>query len=131
MNERIEKEISLAEEKLGAAEHLFKGGFYRDAVSRAYYCMYHLAKALLALKNVHPKTHSGAIREFGLRFVKGEEVEEYYGKALRFAKEKREKSDYDFFVEISKEEAEAIIHDAETFLGRIKRAIEEMEGEKA
>jgi HEPN domain len=80
-----------------------------------------------SLKDVHPKTHSGAIREFGLRFVKGEEVEEYYGKALRFAKEKREKSDYDFFVVISKEETEAIIQDAEKFLGRIKRAIEEME----
>ncbi|MFQ5800869.1 MAG: HEPN domain-containing protein [Candidatus Hydrothermarchaeales archaeon] len=35
----------MAEEKVAAAKHLCSIGYYRDAVSRAYYCMYHAAKA--------------------------------------------------------------------------------------
>ena len=63
---------------------------------------------------------------FGLHAIRENEVEEYYGKALRFAKEEREKSDYDVAVEISKEEAESIVEDAEKFLERIKGAIKDI-----
>jgi len=45
-----EKYIENAEEKLEAAEYLLEGGFYNDAVSRAYYSMFYSAKALLSLK---------------------------------------------------------------------------------
>jgi uncharacterized protein (UPF0332 family) len=39
--------IGRAKRRLDAASHLFKEGFYEDAVSRAYYSMYFAAKALL------------------------------------------------------------------------------------
>ena len=60
---------------------------------------------------------------FGLHVIKEQKVEEYYGKALRFAKEEREKSDYEAFTKISREEAEVILKDAESFLERIKDAV--------
>jgi len=34
-----------AEEKLRAAEYLLDGGYYSDAISRAYYAMYFPARA--------------------------------------------------------------------------------------
>lgn len=83
--------------------------------------MYHAARALLALKNLYPKTHRGVLRAFGLKVVKENEVEEYYGQALRFVKEKREKSDYDYFAIFSKEEAEVAIEDAENSWRESKR----------
>jgi len=61
-----ERYIKNAEEKLGAAEYLLKGGFYNDAVSRAYYSMFYSARALLSIKEIYPKAHKGVILKFGL-----------------------------------------------------------------
>ena len=63
---------------------------------------------------------------FGLHVIKESSVEEYYGKALKFAKEERQKSDYNVLAKISEEEAEDIVEDAEKFLVRIKEAIKEI-----
>jgi len=124
--ELVKLQLEKAEERLEAANYLLEGKYYEDAVSRAYYSMYYAAKAILTLKNVEPKTHEGVLSMFGLHAIRENEVEEYYGKALRFAKEEREKSDYDVAVEISKEEAESIVEDAEKFLERIKGAIKDI-----
>jgi hypothetical protein len=48
-----------------AAEKLFQDGYCKDAVSRAYYAMYHAARAALSIVNVFPKTHEGVVAEFG------------------------------------------------------------------
>ena len=56
-----EEYIAQAEEKLNASKLLFEKGFYGDAVSRAYYCMYFAATALLSLKNISVKTHKGVL----------------------------------------------------------------------
>lgn len=124
--DNIEYHIEEATHKLAAARLLFREDFYKDSVSRAYYSMYHAAKALLLTKDISPKTHRGVIQEFGLEFVKKDLIEKYYSKALAKGKDVREIADYDVIVEISKEEAESIIEDGKRFLERIKRAIEEM-----
>jgi uncharacterized protein (UPF0332 family) len=121
------KYIENAEEKLEAAEYLLEGGFYNDAASRAYYSMFYSAKALLSLKEIYPKAHKGLITKFGLEFVKKGFVEEVYGRALSHAKDRREVADYDIEKNISEEEAESIVEDAEKFLVRIKEAITEIQ----
>ena len=124
--EEIEILIGRAKRRLDAAYHLFADGFYEDAVSRAYYSMYFAAKALLLKKDITVKTHKGLLSKFGLEFVNAGVVEEYYGRALRIAEELREEADYSISREITKEEVESIIDDAEKFLERIKRAIMEL-----
>jgi len=121
-----EKYIENAEEKLEAAEYLLEGGFYNDAASRAYYSMFYSARALLSLKEIYPKAHKGVISKFGLEFVKKGFVEDTYGRALSHAKDRREVADYDIEKNIGKEEAEAIVEDAENFLVRIKDAIRDI-----
>jgi len=118
--------IEKAESKLNSAKILFENGVYDDAVSRAYYCMYYAAKALLSLKDMHPRTHRGVLSQFGLEFVKTGVIEEYYAKAITTAQERRERADYDIYYNPSKEEAESIIEDAERFLDRIKKAVDEI-----
>jgi len=124
--ELVKLQLEKAEERLGAANYLLEGKYYEDAVNRAYYSMYYVAKAILTLKNVEPKTHEGVLSMFGLHAIRESDVEIYYGKALRFAKEEREKSDYDVLAKITEEEAESIVEDAEKFLVRIKEAIKEI-----
>ena len=125
-NEEMGLLIERAERRLEAANHLFDQGFFEDAVSRAYYSMYFAAKALLLKKDISVKTHKGLVSKFGLEFVDEGVVENYYGRALRTAKELREEADYSISREISREEAKTVLEDAEKFLERIKRAIREM-----
>ena len=88
--------------------------------------MYFAAKALLLKKDITVKTHKGLLSKFGLEFVNEGVVEEYYGRALRIAEELREEADYSISREISKEEAESVVEDAEKFLERIKRVLGEL-----
>ena len=73
-----------------------------------------------------PEEAEGLLSKFGLEFVDEGVVEKYYGIALRIAEELREEADYSISREISEEEAEAIVEDAEKFLVRIKEAIKEI-----
>ncbi|MFO7966370.1 MAG: HEPN domain-containing protein [Archaeoglobaceae archaeon] len=124
--DEIELLVNRAEKRLEASHYLLKEGFYEDAVSRAYYCMYFAAKALLLKKDITIKTHRGLISRFGLEFVNEGIIEDYYGKALRIAEEIREEADYSITRTIDMEEAESVIEDAEKFLERIRRALEEL-----
>lgn len=121
-----EKHFERAEEKLRSANLLFENNMFTDAISEAYYAMFYAAKALLASKSIYPRTHAGVVSQFGLQFVNRGLVEELYAKSLAKAQTKREKADYDIYYEPSKEEAESVIEDAEKFLERIKRALNEL-----
>lgn len=122
-----EKHLAKAEGELEVARYLLGGGYHTAAVSKAYYSMYHAAKALLSMKQIYPRSHGGVISQFGLEFVKKGFIKESYGHALTHAKDRREIADYDIEKEISMESAEKTVRDAERFLERIKRAVTEME----
>ncbi len=66
MNGFLEK----AEQKLRAAEELLKVAAYEDAVSRAYYCAFHAAQAVLLAEGLSARTHQGVVNLFGLHIVK-------------------------------------------------------------
>jgi len=121
-----ERDLTLAAETLDAAEYLLKGGYYNDAVSRAYYAMFYAARAILAARDLHPKGHKGLILQFGLEFVKKGFIEETYGRALSHAKERRETVDYNIEAAMTHDEAGTIIGDARDFLDRINRAFDEL-----
>ncbi|MBC8520730.1 MAG: HEPN domain-containing protein [Methanomicrobia archaeon] len=113
-----------AERRIDAAKILLNEGYYKDAVSRAYYSMYYASKALLSMKGIQTKTHRGLtskIRELAIEGV----IEVEYGKNLTKAEDKREIADYGMYKKFSMEEVRALIEDAERFLERIKRAIME------
>ncbi|MDI6654445.1 MAG: HEPN domain-containing protein, partial [Candidatus Hydrothermarchaeota archaeon] len=88
--EEVKLHLKKAHQKLQATEVLLNNGLYADAVSRAYYAMFHATKAVLLLKGVKPKTHVGVIKEFGLEFVSEGYVDELLGKSFSAARENRE-----------------------------------------
>ena len=51
---------------------------------------------------------------------------ERYARAITTAQERRERADYDIHYIPSEEEAKSIVDDAERFLERIRRAIDEI-----
>ena len=123
----MEQQLKITRERLDAAKYLFDGGFYKDSVSRAYYSMYHAAMAILTLKDVKARRPSDVLRVLGLYMIQEEDMGHYYASSLKFAKEEREKGDYDIFAEIGEEEAETIICDAEKFLKRVEELVEQIE----
>jgi len=126
--EEVFKHLELAEEELSSAKLLLQNGKLRDAISRGYYSMFHAAKALLLMKGLNPKKHSGVVRMFGLHFVDEGFIEKIYAKYLTSAFALRSRADYDVYYTPSLEEAGNVVESAERFLERIKRALEEIAG---
>lgn len=112
-----------ARRTLEAAEKLLSNGFYEDSVSRAYYTMYHAAKACLLLEGSSPKTHAGVISEFGKLFILTGKVDAALGMALSAAKEDREDSDYEVYTKIGREEAEKVFKEAQNFLRKAEEIV--------
>ncbi len=81
--------LDQAVEELEAANLLFEKKFYREAVSRAYYCMFHASQALLMIKKVYPKSHKGVIQKFGEEFIKPGLLEKKMGHILAQAETMR------------------------------------------
>lgn len=65
----LQKHLERADEKLAAASILFENSMFNDTISEAYYSKFHSANAILLLKDYHPQSHKGLIKEFGLQFV--------------------------------------------------------------
>jgi uncharacterized protein (UPF0332 family) len=68
--ENVREEIEHADESMKAADLLFNNGFIRDAVAKLYYSLLYTVRAMLLTKGLEPKSHEGALRLFGLHFVK-------------------------------------------------------------
>lgn len=124
--EEVIKHMELAEEELSSAQLLLENGKLRDAISRAYYSMFHAAKALLLVRGINPRKHSGVVRMFGLHFVDEGFIEKIYAKYLTSAFTLRSRADYDVYYAPSQEEAESVVENAERFFWRIKRVLEEI-----
>ena len=64
-------EAAVGDDALRAAELLATAGLANDAISRAYYAAFHLARALLLTEGLEPKTHGGTLallhKHFGAR----------------------------------------------------------------
>jgi uncharacterized protein (UPF0332 family) len=116
--------LEKAVERLRVAEKLFRDGDYEDAVSRAYYAMYHAARAALSTVNVSPKTHEGVVSEFGRKFVLKGVFPKELGKNLADAKAARETYEYSVAATVEKSEAEAILSNAQEFVKAIKKHLE-------
>ncbi|MHA1589040.1 MAG: HEPN domain-containing protein [Candidatus Njordarchaeales archaeon] len=118
---RLEK----GKKKILAAKRLLDAGFYEDAISRAYYGVFHAAKAALLLIGDDPRSHDGVLHLFGLRFVKPKIFDEKMGVILRKLKEMRETADYNVLAFFSEEEVRSSIREAETFVNEIEKYIKE------
>jgi hypothetical protein len=114
--ELIKGYLEKAEKKLKVAGKLLKSDDYEDAVSRAYYAVFHAAQALLLTEGERAETHKGVVTLFGLLFVKTGKFKKDLGKYLANLKDERESGDYEVFSYIDRETAETAIEEAREFI---------------
>ena len=114
--ENIREEIGRAYEAVKASDLLFENGFVKDAVAKLYYSFLYTIRALLLTKGLEPKSHEGALRHFGLHFVKQGIFEakdsHIFSKLMKYREEADYNPSYTFtredFIELKKE-AESMI----------------------
>lgn len=112
-------QLEKARQKLDAAKTLLAGGHFDDALSRAYYAMYHAAAALLLTEGLSADSHSGLKALFGLRFVQLGIVDRKYARMLAALKDEREAGDYDLFTAFDEDDARRGVEQAEEFVRAI------------
>lgn len=123
MSPRSEEFMASAHERVRAAHAALVAGFPSVAVSAAYYAALYAARAALSEEDRYAKTHRGVWSLFGERFVSGGRFDSGLFAAARRIQELREAADYDAR-EISKDQAGAIVIDAETFVARVAAMLE-------
>lgn len=112
--ENIGEEIKRAEEAMRVSNLLFDNGFFNDAVSKLYYFLLYNIRALLLTKGLEPKSHEGALRLFGLHFVKRGLLKpkdsHIFSKLMKYREEADYNPSYSFtkedFIELRKEAEE-------------------------
>ena len=112
--------LERAEKALKSAKLLQENGELEDAASRAYYAMFHAARAILFNKGISAKTHRGTISIFGEKIVKQGILNEEYADMLRKAFDLRQKSDYELYTELNAETVKEAIKNAEKFIKKAK-----------
>jgi hypothetical protein len=118
--ENIREEIERATEARKAAELLFSNDFIKDAVSKLYYFLLYGIRALLLTKGLEPKSHEGALRLFGLHFVKQglfiSQDSHVFSKLMKF----REEADYNPYYVFTKEDFNDLAREADDLFLKIK-----------
>lgn len=108
--------LKKAYKSLQAAKLLLKNDLTDFAVTRTYYTMFYVAQAFLLSKNLSFSSHKAVIFAFGREFVKTKIIPVEYHRFLIDTQIKRNEADYDISPIISHEEAQEMIHNAETML---------------
>jgi uncharacterized protein (UPF0332 family) len=118
--ENIREEIGRAAEARKAAELLFRNDFTKDAVSKLYYFLLYSIRALLLTKGLEPNSHEGALRLFGLHFVKEgvfiSQDSHVFSKLMKF----REEADYNPFYVFTKEDFKDLAIEADNLFLKIR-----------
>src|SRR5262245_24669071 len=113
-------ELAKARRFLEAAEHLVAGGFYEDAVSRAYYAVFHAGCAMLAAIGRTVRTHEGLRAAIGEHFVRTGKLDLKMARILARASADRNDADYNSATTFSLDDAKGAIRDAREFVTAIE-----------
>ena len=97
---------------------------YLSANNRAYYCIFHSMRAVLALDGIDFKKHSAVIAAFVKDYLKPEIISREFSDLIFSASLIRNHSDYDDFYICSVKETEMLIAGAEEFCRAIKVHLE-------
>lgn len=113
--------IKQAEESLEEARFLLSGRKSpRSVINRAYYAMFYAVLALLVYEPYSSSKHSGALSYFNKRFLKEGIFNKNLGRSINRAFELRQRVDYREYIELSYEQVEPFINEAENFIKAIK-----------
>lgn len=108
--------LQAAEAKLAGAQHLFDGGYYGDASSRAYYAVYHVLTAVLATKGASYASHAQVLGAFNKEFIHPGLIPQVPFQRIQRLFDDRQKGDYATMLAVREDAASADIETAQQVL---------------
>lgn len=108
--------LDKAQRSIAAAQTLREQGFYDFAVSRAYYAMFYVAEVLLDQERLTFSSHAAVISAFGQHLARPGKVPAEFHRQLIDAEALRTRADYQASSNLSKEDADTLISQAQSFL---------------
>ncbi len=119
--EKTNSSIRIAEAKLEEAKKLFSAGFFSNAILSVYTLMFHSARALLYKDGIQEKSHYATYIYIKEKYSKN--LSQNLLNSFNLLREDRHEILYGFEENISKEEVENAILDAEDFLMEVKNLL--------
>jgi uncharacterized protein (UPF0332 family) len=116
--------LEKAESKLKTARIDFDNGQYDDAISRAYYAVFHAISAALLSRQLVFSSHSQVVGAFNKEFVKAGIVPKEFTAIIQRLFADRQTGDYDIIDVIDKETAAEGIRNAVTILSAVRSYLE-------
>jgi len=105
--------VDKGKRSLGAAKKLLESGYFDFAVSRTYYAIFYLSKALLFERGKSFSKHAAVISAVYDEFIKPGELPKEFHRVLHRAFDLRQQSDYLSSTMITKEIADKLIVEVE------------------
>ncbi len=104
-----------------AAEVLTREKCYEDAISRAYYAVFHGAKSALLIHDIAAESHAAVRRMFGLHLIKSKKIESEWAAHLAESLDDRLAADYDVEMLFSQKDVRRQCRQTRAFLARMRR----------
>jgi len=117
--------LNKAKECLDDAENALESGSLLTSVNRAYYCILHAMRAVLAIDRFDSKKHMGVIAAFRQKYIKTGIFPMELSNTIRDAYDSRGNSDYEDFFEMSCEDAAKQVESAKAFFAAIETFLAE------
>lgn len=121
----INHRIRQAQEALVEISVLIENKFLDLAVNRIYYSIFYAISAVSIKDGFTTSKHKKLLGWFNKNYISNGILPREFGKMIYAAYENREKSDYDFLFEITKEEIKKYFELAKEFVSEIKRLLED------
>jgi uncharacterized protein (UPF0332 family) len=109
-----------ARETLKEVDILMENELWNTAINRLYYASYYAVIALLISQKIKTTTHAGARQMFGLHFIKSGIIEKELGKFYSDIFDMRQSSDYQDYIDFTKEDVLDLVQPAENLILRIE-----------
>ena len=124
-----EYRLNRAREDLKTAISNHQAGFYKAAINRSYYAIFHAIRAVNILDGFDASKHSSVIAHFNQFYVHERKFERDIYKVIDSAYRIREKCDYSDFFIASKEDSENQIENAQKFVIQVETFLKKEEEE--
>jgi len=123
--EIVKQLVKKGEEKIESAQILLNNDQFDDSISRSYYAVFLISKALLLLLGSEPKTHSRMITMLSLKAIKEGIIPIEIGKDISHLLEARQNSDYAIFTYYNEQDAKNLLEKAQNVVSKIKSVLKE------
>jgi len=117
------EELARAHTCLDEAHTLGQAHLPYGAASRAYYAVFHAARALLFSAGMEARTHRGVVAMVGEHFVKPGVLDSRMGRLLSRMQRDREDADYLAGAVFTESDAREMLTSAGSFLAEVERIL--------